>query len=86
MLLGGLVAVLVLTAYFSHFDLAVLFWIAIVFTRPFGASFVDYLSGPGDEGGLALGAAGATLVLALLLLAFLVHARAAALRARRWGQ
>lgn len=85
-LVGGLVTVIAAAAYFTRFDLAVLFWIAIVFTRPFGASFGDFLSGPGEEGGLALGTSGAALVLAVLLLAFLVHARAAALRARRWGR
>ena len=31
------------------------FWISYVLTRPLGASFADYLAGPGQRGGLELG-------------------------------
>ena len=84
-LVGGLVAVVVLAAYFTHFDLAVLFWIAIVFTRPFGATFGDFLSSPNEAGGLDLGTARTALVQAVLLVAFLVYSRAEDARLRRAG-
>ena len=85
LLVGGLVAIVVLAAYFTRFDLAVLFWIAIVFTRPFGATFGDFLASPGEAGGLDLGTSGTVGVLGVLLLAFFMYARADDLRARRWG-
>jgi uncharacterized membrane-anchored protein len=31
------------------------FWLVYIFTRPLGASFGDFLSQPGDYGGLGLG-------------------------------
>jgi uncharacterized membrane-anchored protein len=54
-----LFAILIGLVTFAHFSLklnAVLaFWIAYILTRPFGASFGDYLSQPHNKGGLELG-------------------------------
>lgn len=47
----------------------VLFWVAFVLTRPFGATFGDLLTKPLDKGGLAIGTIGASLILAALLVA-----------------
>ena len=46
-----------------------LFWVAFVLTRPFGATFGDVLTKPTAHGGLNLGTAGASLVLLAGLLA-----------------
>jgi uncharacterized membrane-anchored protein len=48
-----------------------LFWIAFVFTRPFGATFGDFITNPLSSGGLDLGTLKASLT-SLLLLALLV--------------
>jgi len=48
-----------------------LFWIAFVFTRPFGATFGDFLTKPTEDGGLALPRDYASLATLVLLLAIL---------------
>ena len=45
-----------------------LFWVAFVLTRPFGATFGDVLTKPAARGGLDLGTAGSSLVLLAILL------------------
>lgn len=44
------------------------FWLCYVMTRPLGASFADYLAGPPQRGGLALG----MLPISLVLTAFII--------------
>jgi len=45
----------------------VLFWIAFVLTRPFGATFGDLLTKPLEKGGLGFGTVGSSLVLFAIL-------------------
>jgi uncharacterized membrane-anchored protein len=45
----------------------VLFWIAFVLTRPFGATFGDFLTKPLDHGGLNFGTVGASAFFAVML-------------------
>ncbi|MEZ0171165.1 hypothetical protein [Microvirga sp. TS319] len=62
----GVVAVLHSATRLSH---VLLFWVAFIFTRPFGATFGDLLTKPTDSGGLSLPREFASLVtLALLAL------------------
>ena len=42
-----------------------LFWIAFVLTRPFGATFGDLLTKPLENGGLGFGTIGSSLILAI---------------------
>ena len=54
------------------------FWIAYILTRPLGASIGDYLSQPGSEGGLGLGATNTSVVflaIILILVFYLTVAR-----------
>lgn len=44
-----------------------LFWLAFVLTRPFGATFGDWLTKPLEEGGVDLGTIGASLIFAIIL-------------------
>lgn len=79
--------VLVLVAYrFTKLSHVLLFWVAFVLTRPFGATFGDLLTKPADHGGMNLGTAGSSAVLAaILVVAIVVDGRrtaAAAVRAR----
>ncbi|MGB1881253.1 MAG: hypothetical protein ACPHTD_11105, partial [Gammaproteobacteria bacterium] len=57
--------------YFTRINRVALFWLAFVLTRPFGATFGDLLTKPSVEGGLALGTAGSSLVLATILVALI---------------
>lgn len=68
----GVIAVVLLLHYTKAMNEVALFWIAFVFTRPFGATFGDLLTKPLNKGGLALGTYWASLV-SLLLIIFFVY-------------
>lgn len=51
----------------------VAFWFAYIITRPLGASFADWLAVPQSAGGLNLGKAPVSIVLWLLILAFVAY-------------
>ena len=70
-MIGGLIGLIALAYYFTQINRIVLFWIAFVLTRPFGATFGDLLTKPVDHGGLNLGTIGSSLVLAILLVVFI---------------
>ncbi|GAB4093658.1 COG4705 family protein [Flaviaesturariibacter terrae] len=59
---GAVILVVVLLHYFTKLHPVLLFWIAFVFTRPFGATFGDFLTKPLAKGGLDLGTLPASLV------------------------
>ncbi len=67
MLIGGVIAVVALAYRYTTLNRVLLFWIAFVLTRPFGATFGDLLTKPVSHGGLNLGTAGSSLVLTALL-------------------
>ncbi len=54
-LFGMIIASLTLGYFFLGLDPILAFWLAYIFTRPLGASFGDFLSQPGDYGGLGFG-------------------------------
>lgn len=60
---------------FTKINQIILFWIAFVFTRPFGATFGDFLTKPLSKGGLDLGTLNASVVSILLMtiLIFIAH-------------
>ena len=66
-LIGGLLVLVTLAAYFTKVSHVLLFWIAFVLTRPFGATMGDVLTKPHDKGGLDFGTIGASAVLAGIL-------------------
>jgi uncharacterized membrane-anchored protein len=51
-----------------------LFWLAFILTRPFGATFGDLLTKPLEKGGLGFGTVGSSMILAILLVVFVVYA------------
>ncbi len=65
------IGIVVLLHYWSRVSDVLLFWVAFVFTRPFGATFGDFLTKPHDHGGLALPREMASLVALSLMLAVL---------------
>jgi uncharacterized membrane-anchored protein len=72
-LIGSLLAVVVLVYYFTKVNRVVLFWIAFVLTRPFGATFGDVLTKPIEKGGLNLGTIGSSIVLGAILVIFIIY-------------
>ena len=72
-LIGSLLAVIVLAYYFTKISRIILFWIAFVLTRPFGATFGDLLTKPLEKGGLNLGTLGSSAVLFGILLLLVVN-------------
>ena len=66
----GVIAVVLVLHYTRAMNDIALFWVAFVFTRPFGATFGDLLTKPLDKGGLDLGTYWASLVSLVLIIGF----------------
>lgn len=71
LLIGGLLLIVVLAYYQSKISHIILFWIAFVLTRPFGATFGDLLTKTHEKGGLDFGTKGSSIILFAILI-FLV--------------
>ena len=70
---AGVIGVVAALHYFTRLNSILLFWIAFVFTRPFGATFGDFLTKPLVDGGLNIPREFASLItLALLLIVLYV--------------
>lgn len=68
-LITGLIILIVIALhYFTKINHVLLFWIAFVFTRPFGATFGDLLTKPLSKGGLDLGTLNASLISVFLMI------------------
>lgn len=67
LLVGSLITLTVLAWRFTKIDRVILFWIAFVLTRPFGATFGDLLTKPISKGGLNFGTIGSSIILASIL-------------------
>ncbi|WP_298222515.1 hypothetical protein [Flavobacterium sp.] len=70
-LIGSLLLLIILAHYFTTFSKVVLFWLAFILTRPFGATFGDFLTKPTDQGGLNIGTAFSSIFLSLVILALM---------------
>lgn len=73
LLIGGSIAVVSLLYYVTRLNRVVLFWVAFVLTRPFGATFGDWLTKSADHGGLGFGTIGSSAVLATILLVLVMR-------------
>lgn len=77
--LGGAVliaislGVVLIATLYTRIDRVILFWVAFILTRPFGATFGDLLTKPVEKGGLNFGTVGSSAILASLLVAFIVY-------------
>jgi uncharacterized membrane-anchored protein len=71
-LIGSLLILLVLAYKFSKISHIVLFWLAFVLTRPFGATFGDLLTKPMEKGGLNFGTVGSSAILFVILVFLIV--------------
>ncbi|WP_211339458.1 COG4705 family protein [Hymenobacter perfusus] len=73
LLIGSLLAVVVGAYYLTGISRVLLFWLAFVLTRPFGATFGDLLTKPVAKNGLGFGTQGSSLLLLLLLVALVAY-------------
>ena len=76
LLIGGAIGVVVLAHYYTRISSVLLFWLAFVLTRPFGATLGDVLTKPHEKGGLDFGTIGSSAVLAAILVALVITATA----------
>jgi uncharacterized membrane-anchored protein len=74
LLIGGLLTLTVLAAYFTPVSKTLLFWIAFVLTRPFGATMGDVLTKSHEKGGLNFGTIGSSIVLGSILVILILYA------------
>lgn len=74
---AAIIIVVVVVHYATKINEVVLFWLAFIFTRPFGATFGDFLTKPTAKGGLDLGTLNASMValIVIVLLIYLEHRR-----------
>ncbi|AVR46796.1 hypothetical protein C7S20_16860 [Christiangramia fulva] len=67
MVTAGIILIVVLLHYFTKINEVILFWIAFIFTRPFGATFGDFLTKPVAKGGLDLGTLNSSIVSVIVI-------------------
>jgi uncharacterized membrane-anchored protein len=78
---AGVIGLVVALHFITRLNDILLFWFAFIFTRPFGATFGDFLTKPLDKGGMNLPRGYASLItLALLVLVLLSSQRRRSLR------
>jgi uncharacterized membrane-anchored protein len=68
---AAIILIVVLLHYATKINHIILFWIAFIFTRPFGATFGDFLTKPIAKGGVDLGTLNASIV-SLILMTLLI--------------
>ncbi|MDI1255264.1 MAG: hypothetical protein PSV16_04105 [Flavobacterium sp.] len=66
-LIGTLLLLITLAHFFTKISSILLFWLAFVLTRPFGATFGDFLTKPIDKGGLDFGTSISSLCLCIIM-------------------
>ncbi|MBS1615238.1 MAG: hypothetical protein JST06_03880 [Bacteroidetes bacterium] len=71
MVTGLVIVVVVLLHYYTKINHILLFWVAFIFTRPFGATFGDFLTKPISKGGLELGTLQSSIV-SITIMALLI--------------
>lgn len=73
---GSLIIVVALAYYLLKINSILAFWLSYILTRPFGASFGDYLSQSAKNGGLGFGVTNTSIVFLVIILGlvgFLMH-------------
>jgi uncharacterized membrane-anchored protein len=71
-LISGVLLLVILAYFLTRISRVLLFWIAFVLTRPFGATFGDLLTKSVEKGGIGLGTAGTSAVLLGLLILLII--------------
>ncbi len=69
---GTIILIVIFLHYSTNINRILLFWIAFVFTRPFGATFGDFLTKPLSKGGLEFGTLLSSSI-SVLIMAILIY-------------
>lgn len=76
LLITGILVIVLAANFFTKLPKVLLFWIAFILTRPFGATFGDVLTKTPEKGGLNLGTGYSSgILLAILVVAILISYR-----------
>lgn len=67
LVIGSLLLVITILFYSTKISHVILFWLAFVLTRPFGATFGDLLTKPIEKGGMNFGTIGSSFILFIIL-------------------
>ncbi|MGE7632330.1 hypothetical protein ACQKMZ_08305 [Bacillus paramycoides] len=73
LIFAALIGAVTVAYYRFKLNAVLAFWIAYILTRPFGASFGDYLSQPHDAGGLGLGTVGTSVIFLTTILSLVIY-------------
>ena len=73
LVIGGALLLIVLAYFFTNISRIILFWIAFVLTRPFGATFGDLLTKTHEKGGYDFGTKGSSLILFSILVILVIY-------------
>lgn len=68
LIISGALIMIALAHFYTRISGVILFWLAFVLTRPFGATFGDLLTKAHDKGGLDIGTVGSSLFFATVLI------------------
>jgi uncharacterized membrane-anchored protein len=82
LLVGSLLGAVLAATFFTRLSRVLLFWIAFVLTRPFGATIGDVLTKPKERGGLDFGTVGSSAILGSVLVLLVVWAMVQGKRTR----
>lgn len=74
MITAGIILLVVILHYVTKINHIILFWIAFIFTRPFGATFGDFLTKPLSKGGLDLGTLNASIISIAIMIILIITA------------
>lgn len=85
-LIGSLLLLVTLAHYFTKISGVLLFWIAFVLTRPFGATFGDLMTKPIEKGGFNVGTWISSLFLLLVMLVLVFKESATLKKSRMRGR
>lgn len=72
LLIATLIGLVIIAKYFTKISTVILFWIAFVLTRPFGATFGDLLTKNHEHGGLDFGTKGSSIILISILVMLII--------------
>ena len=72
-LFGALIAIVAIAHLRFGLNAILSFWVAYILTRPLGASLGDYLSQSRDDGGLALGTVGTSVLFLVTILGLVIY-------------
>lgn len=82
-LISVILVIVALLHFFTKISNILLFWVAFVLTRPFGATFGDFLTKPSAKGGINFGTVASSMVI-FIIFVIAIH-RETKLEKERWA-